>query len=152
MLARAALCCSISNFWTTEILIKDEWFVCNLVCLVILGMKMPVFAHCCILNFIHVLSSMQDLTHNVPVKNESTEVVYIPVMMIITQMIAFTIVLTCLQENHHWLDLEYLCVLDYISKFQPWWTSGDTITVVMNRECGQEDGHTSFCCLSSMID
>ena len=51
--------------------------------------------------FYLVFYSTQDLTHDAPAKNELTEVVYIPVMMIIAPMIMFTIMHACLQESHY---------------------------------------------------
>ena len=51
--------------------------------------------------FYLVFYSTQDLTRDVPAKNESAEVVYIPVVMIIASIIVFTIVRPCLQESHH---------------------------------------------------
>ena len=40
------------------------------------------------------------LTHDLLAKNESIEVAYIPVVMIIAPIIMFAIMRTCLQESH----------------------------------------------------
>ena len=70
-------------------------------------MKMPVL---CTEFYPLSFYSTQDLTHDVPTKNKSTEVLYIPLVMIITPIIVFTIVRACLQESYLLLITLGICV------------------------------------------